>query len=218
MSTRYSVNFINNSSNSGKVFIFQQDPDMQKPDNQGSDIMSLAWFSKTAHPNTKIKFTWSLDYSFVWSETGVLKPGIMFDASQVEAADLTTNNETTFSYDDGAYEFTDLRSGTPGSLIITEAGNVPSKMASVGIGMSGSGTFVKQAQPNLTLIFTPHPKYYIAFGNQEQGEVLDITEINNPGLLDFPPNVYSLTATLNVDNTWTIQPTMMSNELLLRSK
>jgi len=84
--------------------------------------------------------------------------------------------------------------------------------------MSGSGTFVVQAQPNMNAIFTFHPEYWITFGNFKEGEVLDITQITNKAQITFPPNIYSMAAILNQDNTWTIKPTSQVNAEFLEAK
>ena len=74
--------------------------------------------------------------------------------------------------------------------------------------MSGKGTYVVNAGPNLTHQFTPEPKYYVVAADKvEEGEVMDITTVTESGSLAFPPNVYNLTATLKSDNTWDITPT-----------
>jgi hypothetical protein len=200
--TKYSVNFKNNSTMSGNACVYQTDPDITDP-----YVMSLAWFSKAAHPTTLVDFTWGVNYSFVWSNTGLLKPGVVFLASQAWDADLSMKNQVDFTYLANAHTFKEQRQGPKqGSLYINEEGSIPPLMASVGIGMSGSGTFVRQAQPNIDLVFTPHPEYWITFGSFVQGQVLDITEITHPAALEFPPNVYELNATLNKDNTWTVTP------------
>src|SRR6478752_3202453 len=171
----YSLVFQNQSTNQGSGCVYQEEPNLGLP-----NVLSLAWFSKVAAPNTTITFSWSIDYSFVWAETGLLIPGVMFMAGQTLPADLSTTNSVTLSYLGGAYQFQNQSSGpNAGSLYIREDGTVPLKMASVGIGMSGSGTFAVQAQPNMNLIFTPHPKYYITFGNFSRGEVLDPTSVTN---------------------------------------
>ncbi len=43
--------------------------------------------------------------------------------------------------------------------------------------MAGSGTFAVQAQPNMTAVFTPHPNYWVIFGNFENGDVMDIQDV-----------------------------------------
>ncbi|MZP29778.1 protein rhiA [Heliobacterium undosum] len=197
--SQYSVVFKNNSSNFGTVCLYQTCPELD------ADVMSLAWFSKSAHPTTKLTFKWDIKYSFIWDETGVLVPGVVFDASQTWDADLSNNNAITFTKQNGAYTFKDLvRGEKDGMLQITEDYTVPVKQAAVGIGMSGAGTFVKQAQPNMTLFFKPHPEYWITFGNYVQGQVLDVTEITNKAKIEFGPGIYQMVAVLKDDNSWEI--------------
>lgn len=213
-SLKYTIRAINNSSNSGSFCVFQQDPDLGV-----SNALPLVWFSKYVHPQTVVKFGWTTDYNFVWCETGKLVPGIEFDASQVFDADLQSLNQITLTYVDGAYNFINQNKGPkPGSLYIKEDGSIPPKQTSVGIGMSGSGTFAVQAQPNLNLNFTPHPKYYIAFGDYEQGEVLDTREMTNTAEVPFEVNIYSMTAILGPDNAWTISSTLAMNTLVAEAR
>ncbi|TQI82338.1 hypothetical protein FHU10_2693 [Serratia fonticola] len=198
--TQYSVTFKNNSSNFGSACIYQTLPDVDDP-----RIMSLAWFSKAAHPDTKVVFDWNIDYSFVWDETGQLIPGVKFDASQTLAADLKTKNQVTLKYENGAFLFDELGQGSRnGTLYIAHDNSLPLNVASVGVGMSGAGIFVVQAQPNLNVNFTPHPKYWITFGNYIPGQVLDISDITDAQELAFPPNVYNLNAELKMDNSWAV--------------
>lgn len=214
MSQTYSLIFQNNSSNAGDVCVYQQAPDLGVP-----NVMSLAWFAKYTFPTTQVQFSWQINYNFVWSQTGVLVPGVMFIASQSPSANLSSSNQITLDYQQSAYEFTNQTVGAePGSLYITETQNIPLSQAAVGIGMSGVGTFVVQAQPNLNLVFTPHPTYWITFGTYQPGQVLDIEEINNPAQITFPPNVYSMTAILQPDNTWTVQPTQAINAALVNAR
>ncbi|QRK09334.1 hypothetical protein JQX13_04080 [Archangium violaceum] len=214
MSVNYSLLFVNNSTNLGNACVYQTDPDIGVP-----NVMSLAWFSKTTAPTTKSRFTWTVDYDFVWSEVGVLEAGVLFEASQSWRADLSTTNRVGFTHEGGAYTFTNQSKGPKsGTLYIAQSASIPLKQAAVGIGMSGKGTFVVQSQPNLNLTFTPHPKYWITFGNYDQGEVLDIGAITNPAEIEFPPGVYSMTAILNKDNSWTVKPTSEVNKAFLRSR
>ena len=203
----YSLVFQNNSTNQGSGCVYQEDPNLTK-----ANVMSLAWFSKIAATKTKITFTWTIDYSFVWAETGELIPGVMFMAGQTFPADLSTTNSITLSNIGGAYQFQNQGQGAvAGNLYIREDNTVPLKQASVGIGMSGAGTFVVQAQPNINLIFTPHPKYYITFGTFTAGQVLDTLSITDKAEIAFPPGVTSMTAILNPDNTWTVKTTASVN-------
>ncbi len=199
----YCINFTNKSSQKGKACIYQTDPDLGV-----HDVMSLAWFAKSAYPTTCLKFKWNVDYCYTWSRQGELKPGIVYNASQTWDADLSKTNSIDFAKDVDldAYSFTNQTIGSKeGSLYIMEKKSIVAKECSVGIGMSGNGTFVVNAQPNMQLQFTPHPKYWITFGSFEQGEVLDIEEITATALeLEFPINQYTLNVTLNEDNTWSI--------------
>jgi hypothetical protein len=211
---QYTLYCFNNSTNPGAFCVYQNDPNIGI-----NNVMSLAWFAKEAGQTTLIKFGWSIDYSFVWSQTGALKPGVTFDASQNWPADLTTTNQVTFdkvtsSSGGSYYTFEDQKAGPqPGSLTVVEGQNIAQGEASVGIGMSGSGTYLMQAQPNLNLTFTPHPVYFLTFGDYWPGLVLDTQQISHPLLVAFPANVYVMTATLNPDNTWTLTQGPPSSDL-----
>jgi len=205
--TSYRLKVINDSSNYADFCVYQQDPKLGVP-----KVQSLAWFAKPLFPTTVANFTWTIDYSFVWSETGELKPGVLFEASQVWPADPgdPLDSQVLFTYLDQAYTFEEGEAVlTPqlGSLYVREQPAIPLKQASVGIGMAGSGTFAVQAQPNTLLTFTPHPAYWITAGTYQQGEVLDIGAITEAAEIQFPPGVFNMTAILKLDNTWTVQPT-----------
>lgn len=195
----YTLIFQNNSSNAGDVCVYQRLPDVGQ-----QDVMSLAWFTEYNYPTTQVQFQWQIDYSFVWGQTGKLVPGVVFAASQTWAADLQSNNQVTLHYDQ-AYTFTDQGAGEhSGNLYIGEDGTIPLNDASVGIGMSGVGTFVQQAQPNLNLVFTPTPTYWITFGNFTQGQVLDVESITHTQQIQFPPNVTTMQVVLDINNKWSV--------------
>lgn len=197
MSNKYSVKFINNSTNKGNVALFQK-----LPDQKAQNIFSLAWFSKFVNPGVHETFKWNIDYSFVWSDTGEVKPGVIFEGGEEVGADLTTANTISLDYNGGYFFSPTSFSGQSGSLYIDETANVPLKQAAVGIGMSNAGTFVKPAQPNLHLEFVPHPSYWIVFGDYQQGEILDIEQITDAVEINFGPNIYNMVATLKQDNSW----------------
>ena len=210
----YTLNVFNNSTQTGDTCIYQTDPNTNMP-----NVQSLAWFSKMSTPTTKMKFTWQVDYSFVWSETGVLVPGVVFDASQNQAADLSTSNQITFTNVGGAYDFQNQTVGPQaGTLYIRQDGTIASQAASVGIGMSGAGTFAVESQPNMSAMFTPHPVYWITFGNYVAGQVLDVATISQKKQILFPVNVYSMTATFNPDNTWSVSSTASVNSAFVTAR
>ena len=51
---QYSVQWQNQSSDSGNVFMFQRPPDIGVP-----NVFSLAWFSKYAWPTARGIFSWA---------------------------------------------------------------------------------------------------------------------------------------------------------------
>lgn len=201
---QYSLTVVNNSTSPGRIAVFQTDPDIGVP-----NVHSLAWFSEYTYPGTTATFKWTLDYNFVWGETGNLSPGVVFENSQTAKAGLKANNKISLYYDtkNAAYHFEDPESDSHrGSLIIDQGPNIPIKQAAVGIGMSGRGTFIVQAQPNMTFTFTPHLTYSVVFGDYLPGEVVDVTEVTNQAAKINFLNGQSMMAVLNQDNTWTIKP------------
>ncbi len=212
--TNYTLIFQNNSSNTWTAAVYQQAPN---PGNQ--DVMSLAWFAEEAAPTTNLTFSWQVDYSFVWSETGTLIPGVLFAASQNWPANPSgTNNQVTLT-DGPPFTFTNQTSGPQsGNLYIQQDNTIPANTAAVGVAMSGAGTYVVQAEPNILTTFTPTPNYWITFGSYIQGQVMSIQETTNSAQVVFPANVFSMTATLSASNTWTVLPTSQVNALFVAQK
>lgn len=203
MSTQYSLTVTNNSTQFQDLCVYQKPVDLGVP-----DAMSLAWLTAPAWPKTTVTFTWSLDYNFVWAQTGVLKPGVTFQAQQTMPADPDdlNANQIQFDFQDGAFTFVEGAAvGTPklGSLYIRELSAVPTGTATVGIGMSNAGTFAVQAQPNMNLVFTPHPEYWVTAGTFTAGEVLDIEEITNEAAVPYD-GTFAMYAELDASNLWHI--------------
>lgn len=200
MAYTYSLNVINHSSHSDSFMVFQNDPGSFAP-----NALALAWFSKFSNPgpNVMVKFTWTIDWGFSWADTGTLSPGVIFNASDKVSASPTTN-KIPLSYN-GAYQFGAQTAGAdPNLFYIAEDGSIPvSSSASVGITMSGSTVYAAQARPNTNITATPHPVYYLAYGKFEPGQVIDISTVNSPLMLPYDTGVYSLSTTLNPDDTWT---------------
>lgn len=196
--TKYSLTCMNNSQLSGSFAVFQKAPPSTIPGN----VFSLAWFARPTAPGSQVTFTWGLDYSFVWSETGLLQPGINFAASQAVAADPDRLNLVQLTKDKyGATTFGHANgNGALGSLTIQQLSNVAPNKTSVGIGMSGSGTFAVQAAPNMTAVFTPHPNYWVVFGNYETGDVMDIQDVTEAVEVTYGGALVSRTANLSIEN------------------
>jgi hypothetical protein len=216
--TRYTLRLFNNSNKDWDFCVYQNDPNIDNP-----EVMSTAWFVQPLAQSSRSTISWNLDWDFIWDQTGELQPGITFDASQVWPADPAAVNvwstpqsagdQVTFAYDPIKKEYTfgsgDGQSHQPqnGTLYIYQQGSVPSNQSSVGLAMSGNPVYAMQAQPNIVAEFTPHPVYFITAGSFETGEVLDVTSISRPAGIQYPPGIYSMTATLDTSNNWTIAPT-----------
>ncbi|MGY3515536.1 hypothetical protein [Micromonospora haikouensis] len=199
----YNIMISNASALDGmNAILFQENPVLP------SDAVTLAWMSKMCHPSTTIEYKWSIDYNFVWGQVGTLVPGTQFVAGQILSADLTQNNLVTLSYVDGGFEFGPTSSsGNSSSLIIKEDDTVPGPgnddQGSVGIGMSGAGTFVVPTVPNTGVEFTPKPTYYVAFGSFESSEVMDVSELTQPAKVVYPDGMTSAKAVFD-GKEWTI--------------
>ncbi|WP_392530697.1 hypothetical protein [Nostoc sp. C117] len=200
---RYTLKCVNQSGRNWVFYVYQKLPDIT------SEIFSLAWFASPykIKPNDYIKFTWYINYNFVWSDTGKLQPGIIFEAGGAQDANLDTQNSTTFGYENGAPGLSTPTgdSSNKGTLVITDLDNIPDNKFSVGIGMSGYGTYVTQAGPNLNHLFTPTPYYWVAAGDEmEVGKVLKIDTVTRTAEIEYPKNVYDIIATLGADYTWSM--------------
>lgn len=199
--TEYQINFINNSTNPGNFMVFQQDPNLMMP-----NVSSLAWITKFLHPKTNGVFNWKLGYDFVWMENKSLTPGITSTTSQCISADLTTNNTMLLTYD-GGYNFISQPPASTGDTLYIQTDNtIPFKQVGVGVGMSGSPAFLVNAEPSFNMAFTPNPQYWVAFGEYEQGQALNINELTNAAQLVFPEGIEKLNVILNEDNTWSVTP------------
>lgn len=210
--TRYVLNVYNATEDFHDFCLYQVDPDIGDP-----NVLSLAWLTKGAEKHNGFQFVWTIDYSFIWAETGPLAPGAYFSASGDWPADPSVvdvcngtlaGNQVGLTYhqDHKTYEFTSTatKGAQKGSLYIAEDGTLPSKRASVGIGMGGSGTFAVQAEPNLHAVFTPHPHYYLMAGSFEKGEVLDIGVYTGSAYIEFEHGVFEKKAVLQPDNSWIV--------------
>lgn len=195
----YSLTLKNSSAYPWTFYVYQQAPQ------PSPNIFSLAWFASpfVIMPGNQITFQWNITYGFVWGSSGSVIPGVVFQASGTQAADLVSANSTKFTVSPGPYLTTPV-AGTPaGSLIIADQSDVPNNVFTVGISMSGTGTYVTSAGANLTHLFTPTPSYWIAAGqNVQVGTILNIDTITQNTQVIFPANVYALQYTLNQSNQW----------------
>ena len=199
MATNYSLTVEHNGTDTGDFCVYQTN------DNQSEDIRSLVWFSKRAHPNTQLKFRWSLDYGFTWSEQGMLVPGVVFEASQIIPTDLSDvfQNSIGFTKANNAFGFVETTIPTThGRMGIICDDLIPARTASIGISMSGKSAFACPASPNMKYTFRPHPRYWIAFGKFEEGEVIDHNRMTHKFEVKFRENQFDKIVCLTESNNW----------------
>lgn len=195
----YSVTVNNHASHSAYFMVFQNDPTQLAP-----NALSLAWFAKFSNPGptSRVKFQWSVDVGFAWAETGELQPGVQFTPTETYEPN-GCNNKITLDCN-RSYQFVNPAQGPEQSrLYLAQSGAIPARSAAaVGVTMGGSTVYAVQARTGQNLTFSPHPKYFIAYGDFEEGDVIDVSSINNPLELAYPSGVYALTTTLNADGSW----------------
>jgi hypothetical protein len=188
-----------NKSGKTQTFVCYQPP---PHDDSG---MALAWFAMPIASGVEVNFRWRQSYDLVWLETGSLTPGVQFTASEVVPATQPTGNRITLTNADGAFSFVGQGAGQPNQFTVACDGTIPQDTVSVGIGMSGSPIEVVQAAPNMQFMFAPYANYWVTIADVTQGEVLDLSALGHKAQVVFPPNVMAMTATLNADQTWTVQ-------------
>jgi hypothetical protein len=196
----FTINFVNNSYSSGNFCVFQQNPNSPNP-----GVFPLAWRVQSAGPQMRLAISWNTDLYFFWAKTGELQPGVIFNPGENAPTSMTERNEITLTKDERDYKFINQRTGyQQGSLTIISDANTAIRQASVGFGLSGAPMVAVQAQPNMNFQFTPRFEYWATFGKMRQGQVLSPSEISNPVRIEFPHGIFSMNATLNADNSWTI--------------
>jgi hypothetical protein len=219
MSSNYQYSLVarNDSSNPGAICVYQTNASLAVP-----GVMSLAWLTKRVNPTTQVVFRWNIEYSFAWYETGQLGAGILCVASQIWPADLEATNQVSFIQNASGFTFLNQTAGpNPANLYIQQNGTIPLDKVSVGIGVSGAGTFVTQAQPNaITNFQSPSAAvYWITFGDYTQGDVLDVAGMTTPkAAVPYPANIYSMTAVLGKDNKWKVETTQNANAAILAAR
>ncbi len=196
----YTLRFKNRSNSQHDFLLYQRGIDGNTP-----GVYTLAWFAKPVANGADVDVSWTLDYSFVWSQQGTLMPQINFHEGQVLPANLTDKNLVHFTRIDGAFQFgKQSGGGAQGSLTIDADSTIPKNTAKIGIGMSGNATHVVDAEPNFAAVFSVHPEYWISFGSFQPGQVLDTQTMVNSDKVEFPVNVFNMTATLDSGNDWMI--------------
>jgi hypothetical protein len=198
-----SLTIYNNSADGGFVAVTQVEPTGEGP--------TVVWLSKYANPGGRVRFGWTFEYSFVWTDVGTLVPGVKLTTSQFLPADLVSKNFVRLVYDENveSFKFTGQENfDRPGQLVIMADQTVPVGMASLGFAQSGAPVRMQEALPNMTYSFQPpQNSYFVGFAKVvEKPHVISETWAKFEPL-SFPPGIARMDATLAADLSWTIAPT-----------
>jgi hypothetical protein len=198
MAKQYSIVITNKARHPGYFMLFQSDPAAWS-----NNAMALAWLSRYATPGTSVRLAWNVEYGVSWADTGVLEEGVLYVASENHAL-AADANQVTLDHRAGFLFTEPARGPQPDRLYLRESADIPvNSTAAVGITMAGSTVYAVQARPNQQLEFAPRPSYFLAYGDYEEGTVIDIGRIGNAQEIDFPANTFSLATTLRADGSWT---------------
>lgn len=201
-SATYSIICRNESQNPWTFYLYQTLPENY------NQVFSLAWFVTPykVPPGAQITFSWTVDYSFVLGESGVLQPGMNYHVLQSVPADPNGKNQTTLHMVNNLPLLSNpINNGQEGTLSIKVDTTIPMNKYSTGIGMSGQGILVQQALPNTIETYAIYQtQYHIAAGLQESmGDILP-SYVSNSSSFQFRDGTFTLTATFGENNEWTI--------------
>ncbi len=195
---QYQIIIINQSGKFGDVCLFQKDQVMHE-----SSWNSLAWKTQMLTPDAKRVLSWNIDYSFYWANLGEIVPsakcipGEMVSAESGDMIRLGMESQVpTFLGQSGRGELSKME------IIIDK--EIPENRFSTGVCMSGNPCFIQKAMPGASQNIILNPTYFLSFGNVEESTILDEGVIASAIPVYFPPNVFTMYATLHHDNCWTL--------------
>ncbi|TDR77806.1 hypothetical protein [Paludibacterium purpuratum] len=191
---------VNNSNNAGNVCVYQDSGNVAATGTGTLD--TLAWMVTGANPGIQIQFIWNTAYDLVW-----------FDNDPTPSQQIlptSTGNQATLSKNSYGYLFSPTTTGTAGQLTVRTDTSIPAvNNVITGIGMDGAGTFGYPALPNVGYGFTPastaNLSYWISFGySGKVNQSITVASMNNPQQITFPYGVTTMTATYQIDGTWSV--------------
>lgn len=224
--TNYTLKVKNNSSNATSFCVFMALPEEQA---QNSSFYTLAWMVKYAEPNTMIRFSWSDIFNVIWSQPGRhLQSGVICDVREPNFLSLSRSIKinaaasqclninppekgcTTLQYNkkQPTYCFSKLEKSNNDQITINCDSEVPNSKttsphiaAGIGIGLSGSGLFLVNTQPNLAFMWPVPPfKFYLSFGSVKWGEIIDRESWLERAVLVSFNDTTECEAILNINN------------------
>ncbi|MCU1456451.1 MAG: hypothetical protein JWL73_543 [Actinomycetia bacterium] len=206
--TASTVQIVNNSGAMTMAYVFVTAGYTPVP------LQSTAWLTTyELLPGTSSSLKWDTSTQLMWADQQ-LATGISFEAQQTLSlppagpgqtgvADLTQQNGSISLQADPM--FAGLQTGS--LAVKTETPNAPVfSGAAVALGLSGSPALVAPAGSDMTTFPVTRLTYWLASGFAGPSQVLGQFETANAVQLDFTPGITSLTATLNADGQWSVQP------------
>jgi len=198
--SKFTLQLKNNSLNPGTFCVFQVQPNLTA---HGSPF-TLAWYVLGCNPTCYANFTWTVDYSLQWSESGTLADGVQFITGGDVDADPEIGDRYNFGISGPAYTFgKKAAAGSLATIGVNTDDTVQNSECSIAIAVAGKAVAAVQAGPNQAITFTPLPTYWVSFGNFTEGAVVDIASMCNAQELDYGGlGVYTLSYTLDARNKW----------------
>lgn len=196
----YELIIKNESLTNGYAMIFCEKPDVSEP-----DLLTYVWQTKFLYSGVQASIKWQIDWGFMWRQVNSVHA-----SQQIVPANLEANNKIQLAYDSEhkAFHFSEPTNGDhPGTIQISVDSTVPSNAAEVGLALAGNPAYLVKAQPNLNYLFTPKPAYWLVFGETNETGPVDASAYTNAVAINFPANIYSLTATIQKDGTITLENT-----------
>lgn len=210
MATTYRLTVTNNSNAFEQFAVYQNDPDLGVP-----NAMSLAWFVQGANPGQTLYFEWGVDYSVMWSASGLTGGAVKFKIAQevpVDPSDVNRNGvELRQANGVPMLASARLSVGTPrtGSVYVNELSTLPDAAGLIGLAIGGQPAYAAPAAPNRLEVFSPHPSYWISAGTFEEGVALDVEEITaRSQQIEFDDGIYDLSVNFDRSRVWSVFETV----------
>jgi hypothetical protein len=209
MATTYRLRVTNNSSAFEQFALYQNDPDLGVP-----NAMSLAWFVKGAHPGQSLDFEWTIDYSVMWSASGLAGGVVKFKIAQEVSCDPSdvNRNGLELAHENGTPLLRSARFtlGTPrtGAIYVNELSNLPDSAGMIGLAVGGKPAYAAPAVPNRLEVFSPHPNYWLSAGTFEPGAALDVEEITpHSQQIEYDDGIFDLSVNFDRARVWSVRET-----------
>jgi len=215
----YTIRVNNRSGVAQNYFLFSKTPDVSGND----DVYTNALARVRVQLNGTGSFGFRRTYHAICGHTtGSLDTGVLISSYQAQEVHLSTNNNGTnipmigkgapapeafFDLDKITTDVT-----TPGAFRInTSTGFALTDNLFIGLGAIDpvtQSTFpvaVFKAQANVNHLITPHPVYYVAMGDYNPGEIIDVSSFSDAVTVSFSGrNELGATVTHDAQGNYTV--------------